>query len=196
MNEKKTEYVEFTGKAYWAKVYIPDTSFGASNYKIDLVLDGDNEWAKFKASGIQKKTKDTENGKSVQFTRPAMKVINNEVVNFTGPIVLDDAGGVIVDYISKDTNKRAFSYKTEEKNKIERRGSPILIGNGSTVKVRVAVYDTQKGKGQRLENITILDLIEYKTSGELPKLSKLVSEKVDDNPENEEIEIDSNEKPW
>ncbi len=198
--EKKstTEYFEFTGKAYWARVYQPDTAFGASNYKLDLVLD-EPEWDKFKKSGIQKKPRETDNGKSVQFTRPAMKIIKGEVINYNGPIVLDDAGGVIVDYINTDTNKRAYSYKTEEKNKIERRGSPILIGNGSTVKVRVSVYDTQKGKGQRLESITVIDLIEYENK-ELPKLSKLVEgRETKEELQNEEIEVENSkniETPW
>jgi hypothetical protein len=36
-----------------------------------------------------------------------------------------------------------------------------LIGNGSKVTAKIVVYDTQMGKGHRLESVTIDELIEY-----------------------------------
>lgn len=42
-------------------------------------------------------------------------------------------------------------------------GKPIdkLLGNGSRVRVEVSVYDTSKGPGTRLNNVTVLDLVEF-----------------------------------
>jgi hypothetical protein len=172
-----TEVLRMTGKAYWCKVYEPDTAFGASNYKLDFVPD-EESMAKFKASGIQKAVKEDEKGKYFQLVRPDFKLIKGAVINFTGPVIEDKEGKVIVDYINKDTGRRVYSYDAKDKNSIVRRGTPILIGNGSTVEVKVAVYDTFKGKGHRLETVRVLDLIEYKRDGEykLPEMSDLVAQ--------------------
>lgn len=164
-----TEYIEFDGKVSWAKVYEPDNAFGASNWKLNFFPKDEDEWKKVKASGLQKKEKENNNpelgptGKYVEFTRPAFKMIKGKMVYFTGPIVTNEDGKVIVDYINKDTNKRVFSYSLEEKGKVVRRGSPVIIGNGSDVRIRVAFYDTMKGKGQRLEAVQVTSLIEYKS---------------------------------
>ncbi|HRP36197.1 MAG TPA: hypothetical protein PLS50_00120 [Candidatus Dojkabacteria bacterium] len=194
-----TEYVKMKGKIYWAKVYEPDTAFGASNYKCDFAPENDEEWKKFKDSGIQKTIKeDPERGKYFQLARPDFKLINQAIVKFTGPVIEDKDGKTIVDYINTETGKRIFSYDSKDKDKVSRRGSPIIIGNGSTVEVRVAVYDTFKGKGHRLEGIKVLDLIEFKKEDRpLPELSDLVK-KV--NKEVEDIEVDekgdAKKLPW
>lgn len=163
-----TETISLTGKVAWAKVYDPDTAFGATKWKLQFFPENDEEWAKIKAAGIQKKVKENNNpenntpvGKFLEFSRDAFKVIKGNMVNFTGPIILNKDGIVIVDYVNNVTNKRVYSYSNEEKKDIARRGNPILIGNGSSVRIDVVVYDTQKGKGQRLELVQVLDLIEY-----------------------------------
>ena len=43
-----------------------------------------------------------------------------------------------------------------------------LIGNGSKVKVSFSVYDTSMGKGHRLGNIDILDLVPYVRDEDAP----------------------------
>ncbi len=45
-----------------------------------------------------------------------------------------------------------------------------LIGNGSTVTAKVVVYDTQMGKGHRLESVSVDNLIEYKPEAEEPQV--------------------------
>lgn len=172
-----TDILKMNGKAYWCKVYEPDTAFGASNYKLDFVPD-EASLILFKASGIQKTIKEDERGKFFQLARPDFKLIKGDVINFTGPVIEDKDGKVIVDYINKETGRRVYSYSAKDKANVIRRGTPILIGNGSGVEVKVAVYDTLKGKGHRLETIRVTDLIEYKRDGEykLPEMSDLVSQ--------------------
>lgn len=193
-----TEIFRLVGKAFWAKVYNPDTFMGKTQYKLAFYPDED-QWAKFEASGIQKKVHEDENGKFFELARDASKLIKGNLVHFTGPIVEDQDGGVIVDFISKKTGKRVYSYDSKDKDDIERRGAPILIGNGSKVQVDIAVYDTMKGKGHRLEKIRILDLIEYEGgTQELPEISDLVKEKqLRIREEQAEAKADVNKKtPW
>lgn len=170
-----TEYIEIEGKVQYPQLYEPDNAFGASNYKLNIFPKDDAEWAKIKKAGIQKKIQENNDpergpvGKYIQFTRAAFKVIKGEMVNFSGPVVLNHEGKVIVDYINSETEKRVYSFPAKDKSKVYRRGKPVLIGNGSDVKIRVAVYDTQKGKGQRLESVTVLNLVEFvRQEKELP----------------------------
>lgn len=167
-------YIDMVGKIFWAKVYEPDMAFGSSNYKIDFQPDNDADWEKFNKSGIQKKVNEDERGRYFQLVRPAYKLIKGAVVNFTSPIIYDKEGKVIVDWISKETGKRIYSYDLKDKENVERRGTPVTIGNGSTVRVTVNVFDTIKGKGHRLDAIKILDLIEFKRDPNvLPALSTM-----------------------
>lgn len=145
-----TNFYKFTGKAKWAKVYEPEEFRGAVNWKIDLYLD-DKGLRERAAAGIQSKVYEDEEGSYVTFKRPKTKVIKGVLNEFSGPKIIDADGKVLVSY-----------KKNDEGNAWERVGTPVLIGNGSTVEVEVAVYDTQMGKGQRLETVKIIDLIEYK----------------------------------
>lgn len=172
-----TEIIKLTGNAYWAKIYTPDVYMGNTSYKLNFYPENEAELKKFTDSGIQKTIKEDENGKFFELIRPAYKMIKGTVVNFTGPVVLDKENKVIVDFVSKVTGKRVYSYDAKDQDNVERRGSPILIGNGSKVEVEVAVYDTVKGKGHRLEQIKVLDLVEYSSSNRpLPELSNLIKE--------------------
>lgn len=162
-----TEYINIEGQLQYAKVYEPDNAFGASNWQTNIFPKDDKEWEKIKSAGIQKKIKENNDpakgpiGKYIEFTRPVHRIINKEMVYFTGPIVEQGDGTVIVDYVNSETDQRVRSYQEHEKNKIQRRGKPILLGNGTDAVIRVAVYDTQKGKGQRLDSIKVLNLVEY-----------------------------------
>jgi hypothetical protein len=72
-----------------------------------------------------------------------------------------------------------------------------LIGNGSKVKVSVAVYDTVKGKGQRLESIQVLDLIEYeKGEYELPPVKEDIRSAVEFASEPVEKSDKDTNPPW
>ena len=144
-----TETYKFTGKSKWAKVYDPEEFRGASNWKINVYLD-DAEIAKRKKAGIQSKTYSDEDGTYVTFKRPQTKLIKGVLNEFAPPKIYDAEGNCVVDY-----------KKSADGTNFERVGKPVLIGNGSVVEATVTVYDTQMGKGQRLESIKIIDLIEY-----------------------------------
>jgi hypothetical protein len=199
-----TEIVKLKGTIAWAKVYEPDTAFGAENYKIAFYPDSEVDWKKFNDSGIQKKVTEDDgeksgvSGKYFQLVRPSFKMIKGAIVNFTGPVIEDKDGKVIVDYVNQE-GRRVYSYDNKDKAGITRRGSPILLGNGSKVEITVAVYDTFKGKGHRLETIRVLDLIEYTRSNTPPELSPLVTQGSEVEVESQvETKDDKNDKelPW
>lgn len=148
-----TEFYKFTGKAKWAKIYEPEEFRGSTNWKIDVYLDKKQLDARKKA-GIQSKVYEDEDGTYVTFKRPKTKLIKGVLNEFSGPKVFDKDGETLVSY-----------HKNADGTNWERMGNPVLIGNGSTVEVEVAVYDTSMGKGQRLESIKVIDLIEYKSDG-------------------------------
>lgn len=147
-----SEIHKFTGKAAWAKVYDPEEFRGSVNWKINLYLDKD-ELAKRKKAGIQSKVYDDENGTYVTFKRPQTKLIKDSLNEFSPPKILNAEGETIVHY-----------EKSEDGTQWVRVGKPVLIGNGSTVEVAVNVYDTKMGKGQRLESVRIIDLVEYESN--------------------------------
>lgn len=150
----KTTTHKFTGKALWAKIYEADEFRGSTNFTIDLEADTDAVKA-YKASGIQGKIKENENGPLLKFKRAETKLIKGQKHTFAPPKVYDKDGKVLVEY-KKNADGTGF----------ERVGSPILIGNGSTVEVTVSVYPTSMGPGQRLESVRIIDLIEYAPTDE------------------------------
>lgn len=160
MAESKTKYYSFTGRAFWAKLYEPDEFRGAVRWSVNLYLDDETEWAKFKESGIQKTVKEGPDGKYFQLYRPTTKAMGARMVRFTPPIVYDKNGEALVKYV--DSNNQIIRSYEDPNFKFVRVGEPVLIGNGSKIKVNVSVYPTQMGPGNRLESIQIVDLIEYK----------------------------------
>lgn len=132
-----TKFVYFTGEVEWAKVRTPDEKY--HNYTVDLYMD-DDSWTKFFDSGLQLTPKEKDGKRYVTFRRPEEKLIKGETVNFGPPEVL----------IHEDDNYNDFDG---------------LIGNGSTVMVKVAVYDTMRGKGHRLETVAVEELVEYNPEG-------------------------------
>lgn len=80
-----------------------------------------------------------EDGKYVTFSRPVQKQIKDETVELTPPWVLEVKDGEEVDF-----------------------EDPTRLGNGSTVTCKVAVYDTQLGKGHTLEAVRVDELVEFK----------------------------------
>lgn len=84
-------------------------------------------------------------------------MIKGTTNEFGGPKIVDKDDSVMVEYIKGEDGNGGYVWV--------RKGTPTLIGNGSEVEVTVAVYDTQMGKGQRLESVKVLDLIEYSPAG-------------------------------
>lgn len=198
-----TELLKVTGQVAWAKVYEPDIAFGATKWKIMFWPKDEAELEKIKKAGIQKKIKDNNDpnnnvplGKYLEFSRDAFKVINGDMVNFTGPVVLNEKNEVIVDYINTETQKRAYSFSNADKAKVARRGSPVTIGNGSEVMIEVSVYDTQKGKGQRLDTIKVLSLVEYKKDDALPPVVNNIVQAMHPVDQPAQVEVDGEKAPW
>lgn len=121
-----THIYYFTGPCLWAKTDVPDQKF--KRYTIDVSLDEKSQ-DKFKDSGLQLEArKDEKTGNEYyRFSRPVNKVLKDKLVTFGPPTVLNSEG-------------------------VEFNGR---INNGSTVTVKVSVYDTMKGKGHRLEAVRI-----------------------------------------
>lgn len=103
-----------------------------NNWTVNFYPD-DRSWKIFQDSGLQIRPKEDEDGKFVIFRRPAEKVIKSELVKFNPPKVWD-------------ASNQPFDG---------------IIGNGSSATVKVAVYDTVKGKGHRWEAIRVDKLVEY-----------------------------------
>lgn len=126
-----SKYVFFLGKCQWAKLDKPDDKYGY--YGIDLFLDEENK-KKFKASGLTLKIhKDADGEEYVRFRREPDKL-------------LEDMPEKPKKLIYTDGKYDDFDQ---------------LIGNGSLVEVKVQVYDSQKGKGHRLEAVAVHDLVPY-----------------------------------
>lgn len=153
-----SRWISVKGIARWAKVYTPDAFMGAENYKIDFAPIDAVEQKKLDDSGIQltAKKNDEDGLDYIRLRRPTKKVFSDEVTFFAPPEV---SGKVTVQY-QDENGDRIRQYKKGDK--INRVGEPVEIGNGSTVIANICVYDTVKGKGHRLEGLTVLDLVEYK----------------------------------
>ena len=126
-----TTYHYFTGITKWAKVRKPDNKY--NNFQVPLYMTPD-VLKEFKVLGLGLKIKEDSEGSLVTFKRPMEKLIKGEVVHFGPPKVFNPDG----------------TEMTEG-----------LIGNGSTVTVKIQKYDTLKGPGHRLESVRVDNLVEY-----------------------------------
>ncbi len=137
-----TNTLYFTGKCQWAKLAKPDTKFDpAGVYAIDVFLDKDN-LKKFNDSKMQLKLRHNETSDEpyVTFKRPDKQMIKGEIVERGRPKIVD-----------RDDNELP---------------GDTIIGNGSTVTVKITTYDGAKGKGHRLEGVRIVDLVEFDKGNE------------------------------
>lgn len=131
-----TQFYYFKGKCNWARLYEGMEDEKFGHYGIDFFPE-DNE--AFKATGVQLQPRENEDGEVFyKLRRNPEALIKGEVVKFGPPKVVD-----------KDN---------ESFDK--------LIGNGSTVTVKIGVYDTRKGKGHRLESVRVEDLVVYEKDEE------------------------------
>jgi hypothetical protein len=188
LTESKTKYISIEGTAFWCKVYTPDEFRGSSKWMLNLYPSNEKEWAKFKEAGIQKKVKEDENGKSFAVTRNTSKMIKGNMVYFAPPVIYDKNGAVLVQYVDeKGSPVRSYNDPNKRPNRV---GDPVLIGNGSLVSVRLSVYPTAMGPGNRLESITLLDLIHYEKPEELEENKEVKG------PEKEITNDELTSPPW
>lgn len=187
MARSKSKYVKFRGKSVYAMVYRPDEFNGQEFWKIGLAVDkaGAEE---IKESGSQVRVKYAEEVPNIDdgtrfftFRRPAQKTFKNGTVNFCPPTIYDKKGKNLVSYHRGKEQVYQYDEGTEEP---ERRGEPVIIGNGSEVEVTVCIYPAGSyGKGTRLESVKIIDLIEYNPDDE-----------EETEPEDDEAPFDTDDK--
>lgn len=131
-------YINLSGVAKWVRIATPDPLY--DNYSVNLYLDEKSRKA-FDESGLRLEPKTDEDGTFIKLRCPTSKLIKNELVAFEAPKAID-----------------------KNKNPID----PWIIGNGSRVRCNVIVFDTRKGKGHRLLEVMVTDLVEYKRDNEGP----------------------------
>jgi len=213
------------GYTKWTQVYQPDNFSGAENWKLNFYPFDDEEWKKFDSTGLElKRKKDNDvadtllSGREfVTFRRPTKKVIKEEFVIFSPPEV---TGEIVVKYVDEEGEKIRQYNKGDKKSivRVDAEGEKIegeikwenednrkyLIPNGSLILVNFSYYDTQKGKGHRLENIRVLELSEYEkkeeTKSEVVETKEEVKEEKK-SPRKKEANLDTKEElndeiPW
>ena len=163
---------KFRGYSGYAMLYKPDEFMDKTFWKISFYPEDAKVMDKMKAKGVRLKVYEDDgeksgvDGKYMVIKRPTEKEFKTGLVEFNPPAVYDKDGKALITY-DKETG--------------DRKGDPILIGNGSLVEVSVSIYDAAPyGKGTRLESVKIIDLIEY-----IPK----------DQEEDDDAEEKAEEKP-
>jgi len=124
--------VYLRGTALWSNLTEVD-KFG--NFGTNLILD-DESLALFRNLKVKAKTKiDEKSGKQyVRINRKQYRTDKDGERHDNGPIKIVDKEG---------------------------NDHPDNIGNGSTIVCKLIVYDTQAGRGMRLEAVMVEDLKEY-----------------------------------
>jgi hypothetical protein len=127
-----TEYIYLNGTVEgFVRLGSPDPKY--DNFYVGLTLDAESK-AKYAASGMQMKAKTSADGKEfITFRRKNKAIIKDQLVTFGAPTVLD----------ANDQPLTKF------------------IGKGTELTAKVIVYDTQKGKGHRLDAVKVSKLVEY-----------------------------------
>lgn len=164
-----TQYPRIKGKIMYGMFYEPDEYEGARRWKMMFFPEDGGEWQKIQKAGIQAQPKKLqETGEEyINLRRDCSKVINNNLVVFSPPIIyMGNDKEPAVSYVDENGDLVRSFTRGQDEPTITRKGEPILAGNGSTVEVTLAVYDTRRGKGTRVESIRILDLVEYNPEGE------------------------------
>lgn len=137
-----TETHYLTGKAFWAKVQPQQLDKEYNSFSLDFFPNAEAK-AILKETGVGFKWKSNEHGDYIRLRRKNSVLMNDEIVEFGAPKV-----------VLKTEGETDGVPNTEPFKK--------LIGNGSTVTVRVSVYDNRSGKpGHRLEAVRIDELVPY-----------------------------------
>lgn len=137
-----TKVLYFHGKVKWAQLGLGPTPEDNADkeyksWKLNLYL-SDDSWKDFEKSGLQLKRKTDDDGAYVTFRRPFSKVIKDDLTKFEAPKVTNAEGEIFKDY----------------------------IGNGSDAIIKVVVFDTKKGIGHRLEEVKVIELVDYKADAQ------------------------------
>jgi len=132
---KETNMTVITGRAFWASVQAPNTTYDADGvWTIDVSLDQANK-KRVEEDGLRTKNKGDDRGDFVTIKRKVMKK-NGEK---------NDAPDVV------DSMKKPMPN--------------VLIGNGSVVNVKYRTYDwTYQGRAgisADLQTVQVVDLVEY-----------------------------------
>jgi hypothetical protein len=127
-----TQTAYFTGPCKWAKVYKPDDTFGDPIWSIVVYLD-DSNLENFQKTGMAMSPKTDDEGTFVTFRRRQFQNFKNERKEFPPPEVINAEGA-------------PFSE---------------MIGNGSTVTVKVEFFPTKRGVGSRLLKVRVDEHIPY-----------------------------------
>lgn len=158
-----TEIHYWKGSIEWAKVYEPDTFSGSSRWMINFYPDDLEE---FRESGCQAVEKEDPNGDIyVRLRRDTQKLMGSSLVKFTPPRL---TGEVDVKYVNKLTGEPVYNWNAMEEPDLEYEqvGDRVTLGNGTKATIRVAIFDTQRGKGTRLEGLEITELVKYESETE------------------------------
>jgi hypothetical protein len=139
---KGTQIVYITGEAKWARVYEDqmDTEYG-ERFHINVSPD-ETSLIVLKTSGSRVSGKEDEDGRLwFKFNRDNKKEFKPGEVEVLGP--------------PKVVHKVGEEYKPFDKR----------IGNGSIVTVKLAIYNSKKGKGTRLEAVCVDEHVPYEPNG-------------------------------
>lgn len=134
-----TQIIYVTGKCKWARVYESqmDTKFG-EKFHITVYPD-EASMIQLKTSGARVKAREDEDGVNFKFSKDNKREFKG-VEKVLGPPQVLDADG-----------KSTFDK---------------IIGNGSTVTVKLAVYDSKFGKGTRLEAVRVDEHVPFESENE------------------------------
>jgi len=134
-----TQTIYVTGKAKWARLYESqmDTKFG-EKFHVTLYPDEESLIA-LKASGSRVKAHEDADGVYFKFSRDNKKTFKDQEEILGPPDVVTVEGD-------------------------ERKPFDKIIGNGSTLTLRLSVYDSKFGKGTRLEAVRVDEHVPLTTS--------------------------------
>lgn len=183
-----TKYLTLKGNFKWAKVYEPDEYSGDKRYIVNFYPIDGGEWEKYNKSGLQLKVKEDEDGKFITLRRSVKRVFGDDIVFFAPPEI---TGAVNVQY-KNSKGEVVRSYKKGDEEPV-RVGEAVQIGNMSMGLVNIAAYDTAKGKGHRLENIKVLDLVAYDSA---PTFEDNSDESKVELEEPKKEELNDDQIPW
>jgi len=167
-----TKWYNIKGRLYWAQVYEPDDFMGAQRWKVSFEPFSEEEKKKFLATGIEVGAKPNADGIELYTLRRDVRKVfpkDDEATYYTPPEL---TGAVNISYVNAATKQKVKTFKKSDKIEIEMVGDKVSLGNGTVGIVNLSIFDTQKGKGHRLEGIKILDLVEYEKNEEQIKVNE------------------------
>ena len=138
------EIVTLEGICAWAyNLFVPDNNFNDEKWYLEVFFEPNGEeHEKFKESGIQLEPIPEKSKSGKQRSQ-------------------------FPDLVGYRFKRRKFEKWGEMSPPVVRLGDgtplpeDVRIGNGSKVKITVETYDTAKGKGHRLNEVLVKELVEY-----------------------------------